>query len=149
MVIAAVAMFDSRRGALPDPTGVAPGGLGSGFYPFWAAAVVFLAGIGIIYRAFVLPLPERGVFESRRSILPVITIITPVVIAVAVLEWTGFYFMTGIYMLYFMLTVGRYKWYWALLVAVALPAVIYGAFELGFRVPLPKSFLYDLNVVPF
>ena len=147
MVIAAVAMFDSRRGALPDPTGVAPGGLGSGFYPFWAAAVIFIAGIGVIYRSLTVPLPAEGVFKDRRSIIPVITIIAPVIVAVVTLKWTGFYLMTGIYMLYFMLTVGRYKWYWALLVAIALPTAFYAAFELGFRVPLPKSMFYD--AVPF
>jgi hypothetical protein len=142
MVIAAVAMFDSRRTALPDPTGTAPGGLGSGFYPFWAAAVIFVAGIGVAYRAARQPQPAEGVFKDRRSVTSVLTLIVPIVVATSLLSWIGFYVMTGAYMGFFALTIGRYKWYWALAIAVLLPAAIYAAFELGFRVPLPKSALY-------
>src|SRR3989442_4636757 len=139
MAIAAVAMLDTRRGALPDPTGNEPGGLGSGFYPFWAAALIFVAGIAVAYRAFVVPLPAQGVFKDWSSITTVLTLILPIIIAVSLLKWIGLYVMTGAYMAYFALTIGRYKWYWALIVAVLLPAAIYAAFELGFRVPLPKS----------
>ena len=41
-LLAAVAMIDSRAGALVDRTGTQPGGIGAGFYPFWSAAIVFL-----------------------------------------------------------------------------------------------------------
>ena len=142
MVIAAVAMFDSRRTALPDPTGTAPGGLGSGFYPFWAAALIFVAGIGVIYRAVTTPQPAEGVFADRRSVTSVLTLIIPIAIVTSLLAWIGFYVMTAVYMGFFAFTIGRYKWYWVLPIALLLPAAIYAAFELGFRVPLPKSALY-------
>jgi len=147
MLIAAVAMFDTRAGALPDPSGTAPGGLGPGFYPFWAAALIFVTGGAVAYRALVSALPREGVFKDRRSIAAVVTLIVPVIVATSSLAWTGFYAMTAAYMGFFMLSVGRYRWYWAGAAAVLLPAAIYAAFELGFRVPLPKSLLYP--AVPF
>ena len=51
IVIAAVAMFDSRASALPDPTGTFPGGLGPGFYPFWSAAMIEIAIVMIAWRS--------------------------------------------------------------------------------------------------
>jgi len=147
MLIAAVAMFDTRAGALPDPTGTAPGGLGPGFYPFWAAALIFLAGAGVAYRAIVTALPPEGVFKDRRSITSVLTLIVPVIVATSSIAWAGFYAMTAAYMGFFMLTIGRYRWYWAGAVAVLLPLAVYAAFEIGFRVPLPKSLFYP--AIPF
>jgi hypothetical protein len=144
MVIAAVAMFDSRRTALPDPTGASPGGLGSGFYPFWASAFIFVAGIGVIYRALTRPQPATGVFKDRRSVTSVLTLIAPIVVATSLLSWIGFYIMTFVYMGFFMATIGKYRWFWTLAVAVLMPAAIYATFEFGFRVPLPKSGLYYL-----
>src|ERR671937_1575007 len=142
MLIAAVAMFDSRRTALPDPSGTAPGGLGPGFYPFWAAALMFVAGIGVVYRAIRLPQSAEGVFRDRRSITSVLALIVPIVVATSLLKWLGFYLMTALYMGYFTLVIGRYRWFWILAIAFLLPAAVYGAFEIGFRIPLPKSVFY-------
>lgn len=139
MLIAAVAMIDSRKSALPDMTGVQPGGLGPGFYPFWAAAFIFVASGIVAYRARTRPFPAEGVFKDRQSVLSVITIIVPVVVAVSLIKWVGFYVMTGAYMGYSMVTLGKYRWHWALAVAILLPAAVYATFEIGFRVSLPKS----------
>ena len=73
-----------------------------------------------------------------------ITLIVPIIIAASLLRWIGFYVMTAVYMGLFMLAIGKYRWYLALAVALLIPAAIYASFELGFRVPLPKSLLYDV-----
>jgi hypothetical protein len=44
---------------------------------------------------------------------------------------------------------GRYKIWWVALISVAIPLVIFAAFEIGFRVSLPKSFLYTTGILPF
>ena len=67
IVIAAVAMFDSRASALPDPTGTYPGGLGPGFYPFWSAAMIAGAALFVIFRSRVLAGEAQGVFAKRES----------------------------------------------------------------------------------
>lgn len=147
MMIAAVAMVDSRASALPDTTGTAPGGLGPGFYPFWAAFVVFAAGGWVLYRTLTTPQPAGGVFQDRHSVTSVLTLAVPMAIAVALLPTIGIYLMTGSYMGFFAATIGRYKWYWVALIAIGFPLTIYLAFETGFRVALPKSIFYD--AVPF
>jgi putative tricarboxylic transport membrane protein len=149
MVIAAVAMFDTRRYALPDPTGTAPGGLGAGFYPFWSAAFVFTFGALVIWRSLVVPQPAQGVFKDRHSITSVLWIVLPMIAAVALIGYLGFYLITALYMSFFAAVIGRYRWYWIPAIAVLFPLALYLIFEVGFRVGLPKSELYDLGVTPF
>ena len=143
MVIAAVAMFDVRASALPDPTGTWPGGLGPGFYPFWSAFTVFAASVWVAYRALTEPQPAEGVFADRRSVMAVVTLGVPMIAAVALLSTLGLYIVTGAYMGFFALAIGRFKPWWALAIAIAFPLLIYLAFEVGFRVPLPKSIFRD------
>jgi len=144
MVIAAVAMFDTRKGALPDIAGGAPGGLSGGFYPFWSAAVLLVFGALVALRSLTTPQAATGVFKDRQSVTSVLTLAVPMVVAVALIPYLGFYLMTGLYMGFFAAVLGRYKWYWVLAIAVLFPLVIYAIFELGFRVALPKSIFYDL-----
>jgi len=147
MLIAAVAMIDSRASALPDTTGTSPGGLGPGFYPFWAAFFVFAGGAWVLYRTLTTPQAAEGVFRDRRSVTSVLTLAVPMAIAVTLLPTIGIYLMTGSYMGFFAATIGRYKWYWVAAIAIGFPLAIYLAFETGFRVSLPKSIFYD--TVPF
>jgi hypothetical protein len=71
------------------------------------------------------------------------------IVAAFAILWLGFYIVTGAYMGFFARWIGHYKWRWVVLLAVLMPAAIYASFELGFRVSLPKSFLYQAGVLPF
>ena len=84
IMIAAVAMFDSRASALPDPTGTFPGGLGPGFYPFWSAAMIAGAALFVIFRSRVIAGEAQGVFEKRESWVAPLKIALPMVVAVGV-----------------------------------------------------------------
>ena len=148
MFVAAVAMIDSRAGAMVDTTGTQPGGIGAGFYPFWSAFVVFVCGAVIAYKS------RRGpqgapAYEGREGFYAVLKLVIPMIVAVVAIRWLGFYIVSGLYMGLFARWIGRYSWLWVLLLAVGMPAAIYGAFELGFRVSLPKSLLYEIGVLPF
>lgn len=148
MIVAAVAMIDSRASALPDTTGVYPGGLGPGFYPFWAAFVVFASAMWVGYRALTQPQPAEGVFTDRKGIIAVATLGLPMILAVALIPLLGFYIVTGVYMGLFAAVIGRYKWYWVILITIGFPLGLYLSFESGFRVFLPKSIFYGMGL-PF
>ena len=141
VVIAAVAMFDSRRGALIGATRD-PGGIGSGFYPFWSAALIGVAGLILVWRALSTPQPSEGVFASRESATAVLQLVVPMIVATVSILWLGLYLATGLYMGYFARAIGRYRWVWVIASAVLVPLAVYLGFELGFRVALPKSILY-------
>ena len=149
MLVAAVAMFDSRAGALVDRTGTQPGGIGAGFYPFWSAAVVFVCAAAIAYRSWRTPLPGTAAFEDRAAVVAALKLIVPMLVATFAIAWLGFYIVAALYMGLFARWIGGYRWAWVAAIMVAMPVAIYLTFELGFRVGLPKSVLYDLGVLPF
>ena len=137
-------MFDTRSGALPDPTGTAPGGLRSGWYPFWSAALVALAAGVVIFQAQTRPQPVEGAFKDRTSLWAVVQLVIPMIVVVYLMseKLLGFYIASGLYMAYFALVTSRYRWYWALASGVITPVALYLIFEVGFRAIFPKSFLY-------
>lgn len=149
MVLAAVAIFDSRAGALVDRTGTQPGGIGAGFYPFWSAALVFACAAYVGYRSLSNPLAGTAAYENREALIAALKLIVPMLIATALIIPLGFYLVTALYMGLFARWIGHYRWILVLVIMVAMPAAIYAVFEIGFRVSLPKSFLYDAGILPF
>jgi hypothetical protein len=149
MLLAAVAMIDSRAGALVDRTGTQPGGIGAGFYPFWSAALVFGCAAYVGYRSWVTPQPGTAAFENRAALFAALKLILPMIVATAAIGWLGFYIVTAAYMGLFARWIGHYRWVWVVVIMVLMPAAIYATFELGFRVSLPKSLLYGAGILPF
>jgi hypothetical protein len=163
VLIAAVAMFDSRAAFSPS-AGTSPGDVGARWYPFWAAAIMGVASLVVVYRTLVTPQAAEGVFEGRRSVFAVLKIAVPMItyaLLIGGIGWKttdftytivppfGFYLATAIYMGLFAWWLGRYKIWWVALISVAFPFAIFLAFEIGFRVTLPKSFLYTDGLLPF
>jgi putative tricarboxylic transport membrane protein len=163
VLIAAVAMFDSRAAFSPSAS-TAPGDVGSRWYPFWAASIMGVASIIVGYRALTTPQGVEGAFQGARSFLAVLKIAVPMLVyalLIGGIGWKttdftyvvvppfGFYLATALYMGLFAWWLGRYKIWWVGLIAVAFPLVIFVAFEIGFRVTLPKSFLYSSGILPF
>lgn len=141
VLIAAVAMFDSRSAFAPV-AGTAPGDVGASWYPFWAAAVVALGASLAGYQALTLPQAKEGVFAGAGSVAAVLKLVIPMVLYAVSFNWLGFYLGTGAYMGFFAAYIGRYKPWWSLLSALVTPVAIYLLFEVGFRLILPKSVFY-------
>jgi hypothetical protein len=98
VALAALAMLDSRATALIDTSGRFPGGIGPGFYPFWAAATMAVAGVAILYTAATRRDTGTAIFENRAAILSVAKLIGPMLLATLALLWLGFYFVCCLYM---------------------------------------------------
>ena len=148
-MIAAVAMFDTRGGALPDPEGGAPGGLKGGWYPFWSAAIATVALLVVAYRAGVAPGSSQAVFSGREGVMSVLALIVPMIALVVLMDrLLGLYISGALYLAWFGRAIGRYRWHWVAASAIAIPALLYFVFETFFRVALPKSIWYTLGL-PF
>jgi tripartite tricarboxylate transporter TctB family protein len=111
-----------------------------------------------------MPQGDEGVFAGRESLFAVLKLAVPMLvyailiggvgwqsgdITYTVIPPLGFYVATGLYMGGFAWWIGRYKIWWVALITLAFPLAIFLAFELGFQVNLPKSFLYDRGIAPF
>ena len=144
VLIAAVAMFD-RRDIFRFIAGNSPGDVGASWYPFWAAAIMGLAAVGIAIRTATTPQPTEGAFAGgRESVLAVVRLVVPMVLYAASFAVLGFYIATGLYMGFFAFYLGRYKIQWIAASAVITPLLIYLMFEVGFKLLLPKSILFQL-----
>ena len=163
VLIAAVAMFDSRAAFSPS-AGTAPGDVGARWYPFWAASIMGVASLIVGYRALSTPQGAEGAFAGSRSLFAVLKLAVPMLgyaFLIGGIKWRttdftytvippfGFYLATALYMGLFAWWLGRYKIWWVGAIAVAFPIVIFAVFEFGFRVSLPKSFLYETGILPF
>jgi putative tricarboxylic transport membrane protein len=146
-LIAAVAMFDSRD-IFAGSRGTSPGDVGAHFYPFWAAALMGIAAVAVAYRAVTTPQAAEGVFTGRTSVLAVLKLVIPMVVAATAMLWLGMYIVTALYMGLYARWLGRYNWIWVTVIAIAFPLTIYLAFEIGFRATLPKSIFYSSGL-PF
>jgi putative tricarboxylic transport membrane protein len=144
ILIAAVAMYDTRGGALPDPSGTAPGGLRGGWYPFWSAALIALAACVVIYQALTRPQPAEGLFRDRSSLITVGKLVIPLGVATYLMSerLLGFYLASGLYIAFFARFTTGYRWYWAVLAGALIPLALFLIFEISFRALFPKSFLY-------
>ena len=144
MLIAAVAMFDSRKVFISLP-GTSPGDVGPSWYPFWSAALMGLAAAYVGIRALTRPQPSESPFETRESVTSVLKLIIPMFAYAFSFQYLGFYLATAIYMAFFASYLGKYKWWGVLAAGVVTPMVIYLLFEVAFRLILPKSLLYPLG----
>ena len=147
VLIAAVAMFDTRDGALPVSASGVPGGLRGGWYPFWAAAVMLLAGAVVAYQGIVSARADEGVFKGASGVFDLVKFVAPMVVATYLMSerLLGFYLASAGYTAYYAGITARYRWYWSVLSGVVIAVVTFLVFEVGFSALLPKSFLYFLT----
>ena len=163
VLIAAVAMFDSRAAFSPS-AGTSSGDVGARWYPFWAATIMGIASVIVAYRALTTPQAAEGVFQGSMSVFAVLKLAVPMLVyalLIGGINWRttdftytvippfGFYLATALYMGLFAWWLGRYKIWWVAAISAIFPVVIFAIFEIGFRVTLPKSFLYTSGVLPF
>src|ERR1700694_3919821 len=116
-------MFDSRAAFSPS-AGTQLGGVGSRWYPFWAATIMGIASVIVAYRALTTPQGTEGAFQGARSLLAVLKLAVPM-LSYAVLiggvgfrttDFTyrivpqfGFYLATALYMGVFAWWLGQYR----------------------------------------
>ncbi len=144
VLIAAVAMFDSRR-VFGVQLGSSPGDVGPSWYPFWSAALMGVAAVYVGFRAMTVPQPTESPFAGRESVTSVLKLIIPMFVYAFSFQYVGFYVATAIYMGFFAWYLGKYKWWGILAAGVITPLAVYLLFEVAFRLTLPKSLLYPLG----
>jgi putative tricarboxylic transport membrane protein len=109
----------------------------SGFFPFWLALIMVLC-CAIIMAQQALK-TARHTFVDRQKLRPVLTVLWPAVLAVALMQWLGLYVSSALYMGFYMRWVGRHSWAAILLLSFGIPVVTFWVFERWFYVPMPKG----------
>ena len=109
----------------------------SGFFPFWLALIMIVCCVIIMAQQALKTV--RHNFVKREKLRPVLTVLWPAVLAVALMQWLGLYVSSALYMGFYMRWVGRHSWAAILLLSFGIPVVTFWVFERWFYVPMPKG----------
>jgi len=112
----------------------------SGYFPNMIGWVLAVAGGWVATTTLIQWRKLAGrVFVSFADLKPVLTMLIPTIVYVALIAPLGIYLASAIYIAGFMIFQGKYKILPALVVGIAVPVGIFVLFEIWFLVPLPKG----------
>lgn len=109
----------------------------SGFFPFWLALIMMVCcAITVAQQARKAIRPR---FVERDKLAPVLKVLWPAVVAVALMQWLGLYVASALYMGFYMRWVGRHSWIAVIALSLGIPLATFLIFEKWFFVPMPKG----------
>jgi len=120
--------FNWREGEGPAP----------GYFPFYIA--VILAAASLVNLASAIAGKGKGeIFVTLRPFGRVLAVLLPSIVFVALIQYIGIYAASALFIVTFMVAVGRESPLKALAIAVCVPLALFLLFEKWFLVPLPKG----------
>ena len=118
-----------------------------GFFPFVMTLMMVGGAIVTMFLAWRKP-DRRPFFEVSQEIVDLVRVGTPILGALLILRYAGIYITAGLYIGFFMVWYGRFKWYWGIVGAIALPLVLWAMLTKGFNIPMPRSMFYRSGLLP-
>ena len=136
VALGVLVIFDSHRVGV----GWADDGPRSGYFPNIIGWFLAVAGAWIAGGALVQWRKLAGkVFVSYADLKPVLTMLVPTIVYIALIKPLGIYLASALYIAGFMIFQGKYKIWFAALVSISIPVALFLLFEIWFLVPLPKG----------
>ena len=135
IAIGALVILDALRLGI----GWGASGPESGFFPFWLA--VGMVGACVLIAVQALRRKSDQPFITRQALRPVLTMLAPAATAVLLMQVTGLYVASALYLAFYMRWVGRHPWAAVVAVGLGFPVLTFVVFERWFLVPMPKGFL--------
>jgi len=119
-------------------------GPGSGYFPFYIGVILCIASAGILYQAVASKKRDTRVFVDREQFVRVLSVFVPAIFYVLAIVFVGIYVASAIYIAVFMVVLGKYPPWKAVLIGVLVSAAFFAMFEVWFKVPLYKGSLEPL-----
>ena len=117
--------------------GWASDGPQAGYFPFRMGVAIFIGSVIVLRQAWVSN--DRSAFIEKGQLRLVATVLLPLCVYVAAVQFTGIYLASAIFIGAFMVFVGKFGWLKALLTGVGTSLALFWIFESMFQVPLPKG----------
>jgi hypothetical protein len=112
----------------------------SGYFPFYVGVVLGISGLAVLIGEIARgKAVNRNAFVNSRPLVRVLQILLPTVLFAVAIAGIGSYVSTAIFIVGFMIWLGRYRFYVAVPVGVGIALVLFFTFEVWFLVPLPKG----------
>jgi hypothetical protein len=119
-------------------------GPGSGYFPFYIGCILCIASAGIFWQATFSRKRDVDAFVDREQLVRVMSVFVPAIFYVLAIVFLGLYVASAIYIAVFMVVLGKYPAWKAVLIGVLVNAAFFAMFEVWFKVPLYKGTLAPL-----
>ena len=124
-------------------------GPGSGFWPFWLSFVMLICSVWVgynWYRKTSPPSQSTEPFLDSYGKKMVIMVGGGLLAFMGLIHVLGFYGAIPIFMLYYMIVLGKHSWLKSGVIAVSVPVVSFFFFDVAMRIVLPKGYLEPLFI---
>jgi hypothetical protein len=109
----------------------------AGYFPFYIGLLICISTGVIFFRA--LGVKARKTFVTREALVLVMKMLVPSIIYAIAIRFLGIYVASTVYIIFFMIWLGKYSWGKAVAVGLGVSVVFFLLFEVWFKVPLPKG----------
>jgi hypothetical protein len=109
----------------------------AGYFPFYIGLLICISTAVIFFRA--LAAKGHKTFVTREALGLVMKMLFPSIVYVLAIRFLGIYVASIIFIVFFMIWLGKYSWIKAVPVGVGTSLVFFLLFEVWFKVPLPKG----------
>ncbi|WP_454739958.1 tripartite tricarboxylate transporter TctB family protein [Cupriavidus necator] len=117
--------------------GWVPDGPEAGYFPMRVGIIVLVCSVLVGVQA--LHAGGKTVFATWQQLRQVGVILVPLTVYVGLIGLLGIYVASSVFMVGFMVWVGKSGWLKAALIGVGINVLLFWIFEIQFRVPLPKG----------
>jgi hypothetical protein len=112
----------------------------AGYFPFYISLIIMLSSAITLYQvAVVNKNKETESFVDREPSKQVMAVLLPAIVFVLGVQLIGIYVASAIYIAIFMVWLGKYPIWKAIVVSLGVSAALYLMFEFWFQVPLPHG----------
>ena len=116
---------------------------GPGFLFFWTGIVVALLALTVIVRSFAAQAAEekKETATGKRSGRKIVLVLVALFVYALLMEWLGFLIVTLLLFVFLLGFIEKKKWWFAVVVSLAVTVAAYLLFEVGLQSQLPKGLL--------
>jgi len=112
----------------------------AGYFPFYISLIILLSSTVTLYQAAIVDKKKKTEsFVDKESFKQVMAVLLPAIVFVLGVQLIGIYVSSVIYIAIFMVWLGKYPIWKAIVVSVGVSAALYLMFEFWFQVPLPHG----------
>ena len=112
----------------------------AGYFPFYISLIILLSSTVTLYQAVVVnKKKDSESFVDREPLKQVMAVLLPATVFVLGVQLIGIYVSAALYIAIFMVWLGKYPIWKAVVVSVGVSAALYLMFEFWFQVPLPHG----------
>ena len=112
----------------------------AGYFPFYISLIIMLSSTVTLYQAVIVNKnKETETFVEREPFKQVMAVLMPAIVFVLGVQLIGIYVSSALYIAIFMVWLGKYPIWKAVVVSVGVSVALYLMFEFWFQVPLPHG----------